>query len=146
MMVYPDQAAIGLFARDLIIVVEDVPMIISVSAGSTATVVTLPAWGFAALDGSGYVNKLQLPITRKRALDALKANVTVGNATWLSFVEQGMVDHSDTQDSINIAYYNGFWEDNSPIWAFVQATLVDALGAFSNAQLEALKDQARNMP
>lgn len=119
-------------------------MITSVAAGSTAVVVALPTWGFAALDANGFVLTSNLPISNEQGKRALAASFATGSEiSWLSYVEDAMqLSHGVTTDATNIAYNGAFWPITGPgsiVWTFIQNTLSTALGGFSNAQLAALQ-------
>lgn len=117
-------------------------MITSFAAGSTAIVVSLPGWGVATLDSNQFVHGFQLPISSEQAKDVLKTNTTAG-VSWITYVEDAMsATHASTSDSMNIAYNGAFWPIGSPIWNFVQTTLANALGGFTNQQLADLQTQA----
>lgn len=119
-------------------------MITSFAAGSTVTVVSLPAWGFAGLDTNGLVDSTQMPIDATDAKRTLAIHSTLG-VTWLNSLEDWVrINHGLSTDPINIAWTGGRWPLNDPIWAAIKAQLNVITGSFTDTDLANLIAEIRS--
>ncbi len=104
--------------------------------GVSADWVVLLAVSGLALDGNGFLPMANLPITKGQAIRALKANGgTLGGAAypgalnWWKIVENALA--TDESDANNVYLEDAFWPIGGGAWAFVQTSLADGLGSFT---------------
>jgi hypothetical protein len=113
------------------------------AAGSSAVAVVLPAWGFAALDDAGIVEKDQMPISSDELKRALVLHLYTG-VTWLQYIEDWVrANHGKTTDPINISWNGGRIRLDDPIWDAIKDQLNVVTGSFGTPELAALIAEIR---